>query len=348
MPKLKQYVGLDVALKETSIAVIDEKGKLVWRGNAASTPGAIAESLSKHALRVERIGLEAGQLSSWLYHGLKEKGWPVTCVDARHARATLSLKVNKTDANDALGIAQIMRVGWYCEVTVKSHDCQAIRALLVARAQIVSQITTLKNCLRGILKVFGHVLPRKLRSTYIASVRETIEGNAVLESIAMPMLKTLAATMEQLQVYDRAVSRIARENETARHLMTAPGVGAIVVLGYMTGVETPARFSRSSSVGAYFGMTPRRYQSGEVDLAGRVSKCGDGMVRGLLYEAAKVLLSRSVRPSDLQAWGQSLARRIGKKKATMAVARKLAVILHRMWMTGEPFRWTAASQAVTA
>jgi transposase len=139
----------------------------------------------------------------------------------------------------------------------------------------------------------------------------------------MPMLKTIAATMEQLQVYDRAVHRIAREDETARLLTTAPGVGAIVGLAYITGVETPARFSRSSSVGAYFGMTPRRYQSGEVDLAGRISKCGDGMVRGLMYEAARVLLSRSAKPSDLQAWGRALMKRIGKKKADKRQARTL-------------------------
>jgi transposase len=343
MPKHMQYVGLDVSLAETSIAVIDENDKVVWRGTVASTPEAIADALKKHASRAERIGLEAGQLSAWLYHGLKAKGRPVICIDARHAKAALSLKVNKTDANDALGLAQIMRVGWYREVAVKGHDCQALRAMLVARAQIVSQITTLKNCMRGILKTFGHVLPKKLRASYIATVRGIVEGRAPLEGIIMPMLKTLAATMEQLQVYDRAVHRISREDATARHLMTAPGVGTIVSLVYMTGVETPARFARSSSVGAYFGMTPRRYQSGEVDQAGRISKCGDGMVRGLMYEAAKVLLSRSAKPSDLQAWGRALMRRIGKKKATMAVARKLAVILHRMWTTGEPFRWTAAA-----
>jgi transposase len=272
----------------------------------------------------------------------------VICIDARHAKAALSLKVNKTDANDALGLAQIMRVGWYREVAVKNHDCQAIRALLVARGQIVSQITTLKNCMRGILKTFGHVLPKTLRAGYIASVREIIEGDAVLEPIMIPMLRALAATMEQRQVYDRAVNKIAREDETARRLMTVPGVGTIVVLGYMTGVATPDRFTRSSSVGAFFGMTPRRYQSGEIDQAGRVSKCGDALVRGLLYEAAKVLLSRSAKPSDLQAWGRGLAKRIGKKKATMAVARKLAVVLHRMWTTGETFRWTAAPQPAAA
>ncbi len=245
MSKLKQYVGLDVSLKETSVAVIDENDRLVWRGRVASTPEAIADALRKHAVRAERIGLEAGQLAAWLYHGLKAKGWPVTCIDARHAKAALSLKVNKTDANDALGLAQIMRVGWFREVAVKGHDCQALRALLVARAQIVSQITTLKNCMRGILKTFGHVLPKKLRASYIASVREIVQGNATLEPIVMPMLKTLAATMEQLQVYDRSVQRIAREDETARHLMTAPGVGMIVALAYLTGVETPARFARS-------------------------------------------------------------------------------------------------------
>ena len=165
MPKLKQYVGLDVSLKETSIAVIDENDRVVWRGSVASTPEAIAEALSRHAPRAERIGLETGQLSSWLYHGLRAKGWPVFCIDARHAKAALSLKVNKTDANDALGLAQIMRVGWYREVAVKGHDCQALRALLVARAQIVSQITTLKNCARGILKTFGQYWRRSCGAT---------------------------------------------------------------------------------------------------------------------------------------------------------------------------------------
>jgi len=234
-----------------------------------------------------------------------------------------------------------MRVGWYREVAVKGHDCQALRALLVARTQIVSQVTTLKNCVRGILKTFGHVLPKKLRATFIASVRGVIDGDATLGLILEPLLRTLGATMEQLLIYDRAANRLARSNDTVRLLMSAPGVGVIVAMGYITGIETPARFSQSSSVGAYFGMTPRRYQSGEVDQTGRVSKCGDALVRSLLYEAAKVLLSRSAKPSDLQAWGHSLTRRIGKKKATMAVARKLAVILHRMWTTGQPFRWLA-------
>jgi transposase len=342
---IHQYVGLDVSLKETSICVVDEAAKIVWRGRTESTPQAIAGAIKRHARHVVRIGLESGQLSTWLFHGLKERSLPVICIDARHAKAALSLKVNKTDANDALGLAQIMRVGWYREVAVKGVDGQAIRALLVVRAQLVSQITTLKNTVRGILKTFGLVLRTGLRSQFPKQVREAIQDNPVLAAIVEPTLRVLEATRAQLLVYDRAVIQRARNDETARQLMSAPGVGAVVVLAYMAGVESPARFRRSSSVGAYFGMTPARYQSGEVDRAGRVSKCGDGMVRSLLFEAAKVLLSRSARPCALQSWGQALAKRIGSKKATMAVARKLAVILHRMWMTGDTFCWPMARAA---
>ena len=289
-----------------------------------------------------RIGLESGQLSTWLYHGLKSKGLPVICVDARHAKAALSLKINKTDANDAQGLAQIMRVGWYREVGVKGMDTQAIRALLVVRTKLVSQVTGIKNCVRGVLKTFGRVLPKGLRSQFPARVRAVTDGHDKLPAILEPILKALEALTAQVLTYDRAVLRCARTDQTARHLMSAPGVGPVVALAYITGVEDPRRFSSSASVGAYFGMTPRRYQSGEVDQAGRISKCGDAMVRGLLFEAAKVLMSRTSKPSDLKAQGLALAQRIGNKKATMAIARKLAVILHRMWMTGRPFQWSAA------
>jgi len=348
MSQSKQYVGLDVSLKETSICVIDDVGKIVWRGRTESTPEAIGSAVKQHAPYAVRIGLESGQLSSWLFHGLKVAGLPVICIDARHAKAALSLKVNKTDANDAFGLAQIMRVGWYREVTVKGLDCQAVRALLVARAQIVSQITTTKNCVRGILKTFGRVLPKGLRSQFSGRVRAAIDGDPILGAIIEPTLRVLEAMRAQLLVYNKAVIQRARGDDTARQLMSAPGVGTVVALAYMTGVEDPARFKRSSSVAAYFGMTPRRYQSGEVDHAGRISKCGDGMVRGLLFESAKVLLSRSARPSALKTWGEALAKRIGPKKATMAVARKLAVILHRMWTTGTMFQWNAEAASPAA
>ncbi|MGB2660015.1 MAG: IS110 family transposase [Pseudolabrys sp.] len=343
MSQLNQYVGLDVSLKETSISVIDEADKTIWRGRSASTPDDIAEKLSARAPHAQRIGLECGQLSNWLYHGLKSKGLPVICIDARHASATLSLRINKTDTNDAQGLAQLMRVGWYRETTVKGIDTRYVRSLLVVRQRLVFQITALKNCIRGVIKGFGRVMPKALKRRFVPKIREAVANNTLLAALIEPTLRALEAAMEQLFVYDRAVAKQARDDQTVRLLMTAPGVGPIVALAYVTGVEEPARFSSSASVGAYFGMTPRRYQSGEVDLARRVSKCGDGMVRGLLFEAAKVLLSRTCRPCALQKWGQALARKIGGKKATMAVARKLAVILHRMWSTGRPFQWNDAS-----
>jgi transposase len=347
MSQHDQYVGLDVSLTETSIAVIDATDKTIWRGRAPSTPDDIAAAVATRAPHATRIGLESGQLSTWLYHGLKSKGLPVICVDARHAKAALSLKVNKTDANDARGLAQIMRVGWYREVSVKGLDTQAVRALLVVRAKLVSQVTGIKNCVRGVLKTFGRVLPKGLRSQFPARVRTAIAGHDVLEAILKPILKALEGIMAQLLIYDRAVIGHARTDQTTRHLMSAPGVGPVVALAYITGVEDPSRFSSSTSVGAYFGMTPRRYKSGEVDRSGRISKCGDSMVRGLLFEAAKVLMSRTCKPSKLKAQGLALAQRIGSKKATMAIARKLAVILHRMWITGRPFQWSDAVPKAT-
>ena len=342
MSQVNQYVGLDVSLAETSISVIDESDKTIWRGRSASTPDDIAEKLQAHAPHAVRIGLECGQLSNWLYHGLKSQGLPVICIDARHAHATLSLRINKTDANDAQGLAQLMRVGWYRETTVKGFDCRYVRSLLVARQRLVSQITALKNCVRGVIKGFGRVMPRALKRHFVPKIRAAIESDVMLAALIEPILRALDAAMDQLGVYDRAVMKHARGDETVRLLMTAPGVGPVVALTYVTGVENPARFKSSASVGAYFGMTPRRYQSGEVDLARRVSKCGDGLVRGMLYEAAKVLLSRTCRPSTLKTWGQALAKKIGARKATVAVARKLAVILHRMWTTRQPFQWHPA------
>ena len=338
MPTSNHYVGLDVSLKETSICVIDDADTVIWRGRTASTGEAIGAALKAHAPNAARIGLESGQLAVWLFHQLKSGGFPVICIDARHAKAALSLKVNKTDANDAWGVARIMRVGWYREVSVKEFDCYAMRVLLVARAQLVSQITALKNCVRGILKTFGLTLPKGLRSQFALRVRHAIEDHQVLAPAVEPMLQVLTATRAQLAAYDKTVRQWARESEIARQLMSASGVGTVVALTYMSAAGDPARFKRSASVAAYFGMTPARYQSGEVDRPGRISRRGDCMVRSCLFESAKVILSRSAKPSPLQSWGRGLAERIGNKKATMAVARKLAVILHRMWRDGTLFQ----------
>src|SRR5512133_830659 len=170
-------IGLDVSLDQTSVCVIDESGGTVWRGRCKSTPDDIAATVQRHAPEVVRVGLECGQLSTWLFHELKARGLPVVCIDARHAKAALSLKINKTDANDAYGIAQIIRVGWYKEVTVKSMDTHAVRALLAARTQLVCQLTTLKNTVRAILKTFGLIVPPGSGRQFERRVQEMIDGH---------------------------------------------------------------------------------------------------------------------------------------------------------------------------
>jgi len=285
-----------------------------------------------------RIGLETGQLSNWLTLNLRRRGLPVVCLDARHAKAALSLQINKTDANDALGLAQIVRTGWYREVAVKSMDAHTLRMLLVARAQLVSQRQTIANTIRGLLKTFGLVIARGSGGLFAVRVREQISGNDVLVAIVEPLLVVWHAIREQVQMLDRQILARARADGAARQLMTIPGVGVVVALAYTAVIDDPARFRRSASVGAYLGLTPRRYQSGEADTSGHISKCGDALLRAYLFEAATVLLQRHSRASTLKTWGLALAKRIGKRRAKVAVARKLAVIMHRIWSDGSEFR----------
>lgn len=242
------YVGLDVSLAETAIAVVDDRGAVLWRGRAASEPEAIAATLARCAAGAVRIGLEAGQLSGWLTQGLAARGLPVICIDARHAKAALSLRVNKTDANDAEGLAQIMRVGWFRHVAVKTGDAEAAQALLVARAQLVRQVTALKNTVRGLMKTFGLILPKRLGTRFAAAVRGVTAGQP-RAAVVEPLLAVLEAVRGQLDLYDRAVRARARGDAAARLLMSAPGVGPVVALAFAAGIGDPGRFASLSSVG---------------------------------------------------------------------------------------------------
>jgi transposase len=292
-----------------------------------------------------RVGLETGQLSNWLTLNLRRRGVPIVCLDARHAKATLSLQINKTDANDAFGLAQIVRTGWFREVAVKSMDAHTLKILLVARAQLVSQRQMVANTVRGLLKTFGLVIARGAQRLFPIRVREQLAGNDVLAAIVEPMLVVWHALREQIDTLHRQILARARADAAARLLMTIPGVGVVVALTYTAVIDDPARFRRSSSVGAYVGLTPRRYQSGEVDHGGHISKCGDGLLRAYLFEAATVLLERSSRASTLKTWGLALAKRIGMRRAKVAVARKLAVIMHRLWSDRSQYRWGDAPVA---
>lgn len=340
---MKQYVGLDVSMKETAVCVVDESGARLWRGTCASTPEAIASVLRQHAPLAERIGLETGMLCTWHYHALRALGLPVVCIDARHAKAALMMQINKTDANDAEGLAHIMRTGWFRAVHVKSMPAHGLRALLEARKQIVNMRRDLSNQIRGLFKTFGIILGKGGSGRFEAMVEEQLGSRSALRQVIGPLLAAWRALRAQALVLDRRVRRLVRDSETCRLLMTVPGIGPITALAFVATIDDPARFAKSRGVGAHLGLTPRRQQSGEMDRQGRISKCGDSLMRHYLFEAAGVLLTRVARWSPLKAWGIRLAQRIGLTKAKVAVARKLAIILHRIWLTREPFRWSKLS-----
>jgi len=276
---------------------------------------------------------------------LKQLGLPVICIDARHAKAVLKMQINKSDRNDAAGIARIMQTGWFKEVRVKDLDSHSVRALLASRALLVKIKRDLENQVRGLLKNLGLVIGRAKLNVFAVRAEELIKSRPELMAAVRPLLDARNAIEQQVDDLDRKVMRLARNNAQVRRFMTAPGVGPITALCFLATIDDPTRFERSRSVGAYTGLTTRRYASGETDWTGRISKCGDKLLRSYLYEAANVLLTRVAKWSTLKAWGIRLAKRSGLRKAKVAVARKLAVILHRMWIEGTEFKWSSKEAA---
>jgi len=336
------FVGLDVSQRETEICVVDQSGQRVWRGRCGTDPEYIRKALATHAGSLVRVGMETGPLAIWLWHALRNLGVPIDCIHARHIAAALSLQTNKTDTNDAFGIAQVVRSGWYRPVAVKSLESCRVRALLSARAELVAIRTTLYNQIRGLLKTFGIVLPPGKGGTFAQAVAERCPEDALVRAAVDALLRAWQSASDQKQAIERHLVRLARTSESCRRMATIPGVGAITALTFVTTIDNPGRFSHSRDVGAFLGLTPRRYQSGDVDLSGRISKAGDRMTRALLFEAANALLTRVRNESELRRWGLQLVERIGSKKAKVAVARKLSLIMHRMWMDGTVFKATAA------
>ena len=342
---VERFVGLDVSQRSTSICILDGQGNRVWRGKCATDPAAIEEVIRVRAGSAARIGLETGPLTPWLVHELRSRGLEVVCLDARQARAALALRPNKTDANDAEGLAQILRLGWHRSVHVKSYAAHQLRAALGARMQLVNMVTELSNHVRGVLKVFGLVVEGARGGVFADRVEALVADRPEVAAVVRPMLEAWRGLRRQVAAYDVALRAEAKERHETRLLMSVPGVGAITALAFASAVEDPARFGRSRDLGAHFGLTPQRHQSGEVDRIGAISRWGDGLVRTYLFEAATVLLRRVKRWSPLKAWAVRLAQRAGATKARVALARKLAVVMHAIWRSGEPFRWTAEPRA---
>jgi transposase len=276
---------------------------------------------------------------------LSSLNFPVICIDARHAKAALSMQINKSDRNDAVGLARIMQCGWYKEVQVKSLPCHEIRAVLNSRAQLVEIKRDLENQIRGLLKNHGLVIGKAGGNVFRRRAEELVNEHGLLQEAVRPLLEVREIVSREIGGLYRKLLSLARSDVDSRRAMTVPGIGPITALAYQSAIDDPTRFKRSRSVGAYVGLTPRRHASGEVDWSGRISKCGDRMLRTYLFEAAGVLLTRVPQWCKLKAWGHRLWKRIGFKKAKVAVARKLAVILHRMWRDGTDFMWSTKEAA---
>jgi len=334
------FAGLDVSVKETSICIVDDTGKIVREARVASEPEALLQVLTNTIYRFKRIGLEAGPLSQWLYSVLAEAGLPVICVETRHMRAMLKAQINKTDRNDARGIAQMMRVGLYRAVHVKTLRSQKLRVLLTHRKLLQSKTIAIENDLRATLRNFGLKVGMVGTVKFEVRIRELVENLPDLAVLVEPLLIVRRVVREQLGILHRRLLAIVRDDDVCRRLMTIPGVGPVVALTYRVTVDVPARFRNSKAVGAVFGLTPAKYQSGENDRTGAISRCGDEMMRMMLYEAAQSMLVRSAKWSWLKAWAMKVARHRGMKKAIVALARRLAVIMHRVWVDGTEFRWT--------
>ena len=335
----KCFVGLDVSKEETTICVCNLTGNVLSAARAATDPDVILRALSKHTGSIQCVVLETGRMANWLYNELSDRGLPIVCIDARQAHAVLSQMHNKTDANDAAMLAELARTGFYKKVEVKSRGAQERRALLKAREVALKSRVNVENTIRGLLASFGLRLPKHL-ATYEQRVHTLLREQQVLSGIILPLLELRTAALRQAAALTKEMVRYAKEDDACQRLMTIPGVGPVSAVTYVATIDDPSRFAKSRSVGAYLGLTSRRYQSGDIDYGGRISKRGDAMLRSTLYEAASSLLNR-VKPgkgSRLQRWARALKARTSHKKAVVALARKLAVLMHAIWINGSTFQ----------
>ena len=340
---MEYFAAIDVSLEQSSVCVVDGTGKIVREGKAASEPEVLAAWFTASGLAFTRIGLEAGPLSQWLHAGLTAAGLPAILIETRHVKAALKAMTVKTDRNDARGMAQLMRMGWFRPVHVKTLPAQEVRALLTARKLLQGKLQDIELGIRGLLRGFGLKVGQVSKGKYEARIRELAMGHPMLEPVTAAMLQARTSLRTEYAKLHRMLLRIVRDDTVCRRFMTVPGVAAVVAVTYKTAVDDPTRFGKSKELGPYFGLTPSKYQSGEVDWTGRISKVGDAMVRTALYEAANVILNRVTRFSTLKAWALRVVQLRGVKRAKVALARKLAVVLHRMWVDGTDFRWRKAA-----
>jgi transposase len=346
---MEHYAGLDVSLKEISICVVDAEGKIVASGIAPADPEGVAGWLRNRSLTPRRIVHESGQLSIWLQRGLTRLELPATCIDARKAHKSLSARLNKSDTADAEGLAQLARTGWFTPVHIRSGESERFRSLLGARERLIRLRKELEAHIRGVLKTFGirmaGISSGRQRQAFRDQLAAAGEIEPVLRAIADGFIAAHTTLCQAAADLNAAVSSIARQHPVAQRLMTIPGVGPVVSLSFISLVDDPNRFDKTANVGAFLGLTPRRYQSGEVDWSGRVSKCGNTAMRSLLVEAAFCVIHQMRRFSPLKSWALRLSGRRGVRKAAVATARKIAVLMLAVWKNGTDYQWTKEATA---
>jgi transposase len=341
---MEHYAGIDVSLEWSSVCVVDGSGKIVREVKVKSEPAALIDWFASLGFGLARIGLEAGPLSQWLYAAMKQAGLAVELLETRHVRDAFKARPVKSDRNDARGIAQLMRLGWFRPVHCKSMAAQEVRAILTARKLVQSKLLDVENSLRGILRGFGLKVGKTTRTNFAERIKELVKDQPNLETIGESLLSVLAVLLGEFKAFEKQVRAMSRLNANTRLLMSTPAVGPMVALTYASAIDDPARFRSSKRAGPLFGLTPKKHQSGETDRSGRISKIGDAAVRAALYEAAHIILTKPIKGcSRLKSWAMRIARRAGMNKAKVALARKLAVILHRMLVTATPFNDATAA-----
>ncbi|MEH2608947.1 IS110 family transposase [Bradyrhizobium sp. AZCC 1693] len=341
---MNHYAGIDVSLECSSVCVVDASGKILREARVASEPEALIAWFRQSGFEFERIGLEAGPLSQWLFAGMKAAGLAVELLETRHVRKAFEAMPVKSDRNDARGIAQLMRLGWFRPVHCKSISAQETRSLLTARKLVQSKLLDVENSLRGILRGFGLKVGKTTGQTFAGRIEELVDGHPHLQMIAKALLAVRAVLRTEFAAFEKHTRRMVRSDTQARLLTSVPAVGPIVALTYASAIDDPTRFKSSKQAGAHFGLTPKKHQSGETDYTGRISKIGDASVRTALYEAANVMLTKPLKGcSQLKSWAMRIKKRAGMSKAKVALARRLAVIMHRMLADGTPFNAAAAA-----
>lgn len=341
---MTMFAGMDVGGKRTAVCILDDAGKVVWRGMADTHPEMIDAVLRRFKGELTKVGLESGPFTPHLFRSLAAMGYPMICMDARRAADAIKSRRIKSDKGDAWALAEMLRTGWFTSVHVKSADTHRLKALLGARDQLVKVKRSLGNQVRGLLRPFGIRLPSRAgMKKFMAAAYQSTRDDPVMGASIEALLEALASIEAQLAKLDDGLKELSRRNEVAWRLMSVPGVGPITALAFIAAIENVERFRRTRDIGAYLGLTEKRYQSADTDVGMGISKQGDAMARHYLYEAANVLLTTVKRRFALRNWGLKLIKTIGPKRARVAVARKLAVLMGRMWKDGAHFEAAVAA-----